>query len=474
MKLSRRHMLRGIGGAVLALPLLESFLPRRLARAQEQSSSFAVFFRQASGVACAARGEDWEEPERFWPTETGALTPESLQGRALEELEAHRSRLLVVGNVNEDWFDYGDGHANGALQGLTARGPVVPEAAGDSEADGESLDNLIGRTLNPAGRDSLFLYAGPGGGWLGGPCISYRASNQRRAAIRDPKTAYEVVAGTALTGGTAEEMAKAAVRQKSINDLVRGQMQELMQSPKLSGNDRRRLELHFNSIRELEQTLECRVTEDKVRAIETGTSFFESSNGEDRIATTKLHMDVAALAIACGYTRSVAIQFGDGNDSTTRFLDPESGNRLENYHYISHRRLSHGAEGDVIPNADQLHHLIDREFARMFKYLLDRLVEYQLPSGQTLLDAGIAVWYNDNGNGPGHGAQNVPFVIAGSAGGFFKQGEYVRVPGDDEPNHNRMLNTIGSAVGVRNADGEFLDDFGDPKFPKGVIAELMA
>jgi hypothetical protein len=283
------------------------------------------------------------------------------------------------------------------------------------------------------------------------------------------------VTGNAGIGLSPEQAALVARRQKSVNDLVRTQMQRLMSRPELSTADKKRLDLHFASVRELEVALSCRLEDEAAQLIETGSSVYQSANGEDRITTVKLHTDVAVLAIACGYTRSVAIQVGDGNDHATRFLDPESGERMENFHYISHRRLSHDNSGDVIAGSHLLHHKIDRHFAKMFKYLLDKLAAYELPSGKALLDSGVAVWYNDNGNGPAHSAKQVPFIIAGGANGFLKQGQYVRIPGDGEtPNHNRLLNTIGSAVGLRNAAGEYLDDFGDPSLAKGVVSELIA
>ena len=98
-----------------------------------------------------------------------------------------------------------------------------------------------------------------------------------------------------------------------------------------------------------------------------------------------------------------------------------------------------------------------------------------LPTGDRLIDCGVACWYNDNGNGPGHAANNVPWVLAGGAGGFLKQGQYIRVAnGDGSPNCSKMLNTIGSAAGLRNAEGGYLDDFGDPSLPGGVFDELLA
>lgn len=469
-RIPRRLVLRG-GGALLALPLLETLAPRS-AGAKTEEPPFAIFFRQACGVASEqTTSETGQEPERFWPRGVGKLSAQALAGRAVDELREHSGQLLIVKGVNMKEFEYGDGHARGALQGLTAQGPVVKDAGGNAEANGESIDHRIGRTLNPQGRDSLFLYAGPNGGWLGGACISYRGPGRRRAPIRHPRQAFQLV-----TGGSAElsdaEFRLASQRQKSVNDLVRDQMRALLGRTDLSQGDRERLDLHFSAVRDLERAM-CRLPQASERQLLTAARYVESSSGEDVMQLVRMHMDVAVLAVACGYTRSVAIQVGNGNDGTTCYRDPDTGKRMENYHYVSHRRRSHDGRGEIIAGADVLHHKVDRYFGQMFKYLLDKLAAYPTPGGSNLLDAGVAVWYNDHGDGPAHGVSNCPFILGGSAGGFFKQNECVRLRSAG-PNHNRMLNTIASAVGVTNARGEYLDDFGDPGLHKGVLDELRA
>jgi hypothetical protein len=473
MKMTRRIVLGGIGGALLGLPCLEGLRGRRVWAQSAAPAPFAIFFRQANGVAAAQdTSEIGQEPERFWPTATGPLSPETLADRALAELSAYSSRLLVVGNVNMANFNYGDGHARGALQLLTAQGPTQEGQGGNSEAAGESLDHRIGRELNPGGNDSLFLYAGQTGGWLGGPCISYRGPGNRRSALTDPFNAYQT-----LTGGAAASpdptSSRRALRQRSINDLVRAQLSDLLRRPELSSADRQRLDLHLSSVRDVEVSLACRLDAAAERAVTAGAGD-GLDDGDNVLATARLHMDVAALAVACGHTRSVAIQVGNGNDGSTRYRDPTTGELMENYHFISHRRQSDGADGNVIQGADVLHHRVDVQFAQTFKYLLDKLAAYQLPTG-SLLDAGMAIWINDLGNGPAHGARNCPVVIAGSAGGVFRQGEYVRIDdGSDDSNHARVLNTIGSAVGLRKPDGSFIDDFGSADQDRGVLNELLA
>jgi len=470
-KLGRRLVLRGAFGATLALPFLES-VGRPAARAEGEDASYAIFFRQANGVATARSSVLGDEPERFWPRSLGPLTLDSVRDRALDELSPHLSKLLVVGNVNTQAFDYGDGHARGALQCLTARGPVVAGAGGGSEAAGESIDHRIGRQLNPDGRDSWFMYAGRGSGWLGGPCISYRGPGDRRSPFHDPNEAYRnLVGGDA--GLSAEAQRQIAERGRSVNDLVRTQLSRLMSRPELSRADKDRVDLHQSAIRDLEVRLSCQLDDDRVRALEGLGAAHESTDGDEVLAAARLHMDVAALAVACGVTRSVAIQIGSGNDGSTRYRDA-SGGLMENFHFLSHRRLSHGSDGAVIADSDRLHHQVDRHFAATFRHLLDRLSEYAMPSGATLLDCGVSCWLNDLGSGPAHARSDIPWVLAGSAGGALRTGEHVELGGGNDVNHNRLLSTIASAVGCTKDGGEPLDDFGDPSLPRGLLGELLA
>jgi len=467
MKIQRRTILKGLGGFTLALPFLEGLRSSRSARAGEAVvDPYAIFLRQANGCACAQDTEVGAEDEKFWPTQQGELTAETMTGRALDELLDHRQHLLAVG-VNGEYFDFGDGHARGALQGLTSRGPVVTGAGGDSEAAGESLDHRIGRELNPDGRDSLFLYAGQNSGWLGGACISYRGPGNRRAPLHNPMTAYQTIMGV-----DGEELSELLVeRRRSVNDLVREQMSALMANPRLSSEDLQRLQLHRSAVRDLENTLACNFTAEQEAALEGQAAGYDSDDGDQVLAAVRAHMDIAVLAVACGYTRSVAIQVGNGNDASTRYRNLDTGQMMENFHFISHRRFSHDSSGDVIPGSDRLHHFVDRHFAQAFKYLLDRLAEYQLPTG-TLLDAGVSVWLNDQSNGPGHSSTNLPYILAGSANGYFRQGVYVKT--EEDGTHCRLLNMIGTAVGLRNGSGGDLDDFGDESLPKHPIAELRA
>ena len=475
-RLGRRHVLRGMGGVMLGLPFLEGLAPRTAHAQDTGEPPYAFFLRQANGVAREQEGADGsQEPERFWPRNLGALNAANVDGRALDELGDYLDKLLVVGNVNMGNYDYADGHARGALQCLTARRPFISGMGGDSEANGESVDHRIGRQLNPAGEDSLFMYAGSPGGWLGGPCISYRGANDRRSALHNPYNAYEsLIGGTAGLDETAARML--AERNVSVNDLVRDQLRSLLSDPRLSKNDTDRLELHLASIRDTELGLQCQMTESEAMALADLEEIYESSEGDHVLAVARAHIDIAVLAIACGKTRSVALQIGSGNDGSTTYRDPDTGQYMENFHYISHRRFSHGNDGGLIANADQLHHKVDRHFGQLYKYLLDKLSAYDLGGGLSLLDQGVSVWLNDLGSGPGHSARNCPFILAGGANGYFKQGQYVELDdGDwDTLNHARVLNTIASAVGCTSDGKDYCDDIGESDADRTPHPELQA
>lgn len=474
--MDRRTVLRGFGGVAMALPFLEGLAPRKASAQDSGVLPYAIFFRQGNGVATEQESDFGSEPERFWPHDLGACTADNLTGRALDELTDFADRMLVVGNVNMRNFDYGDGHARGALQLLTARDPVVPEVGGDSEASGESVDHRIGRQMNAEGRDSLFLYAGSPGGWLGGPCISYRGDNNRRTALHNPWNAYETLFGDGdLSDAAAQQL---LTRNRSVNDLVRGQLQGLLNGPQLSQRDRERLELHLDSVRDTELSLQCMLTTSEQMTLQGLDAIYESNDGNDIWQVVRAHMNIAALAVACGYTRSVAIQVGNGNDGSSQYRDPDTGEIMENFHYISHRRFSHDNSGGIIANSDLLHHKVDRQFAQAFRYLLERLDSYDY-GGTTLLDLGVSAWMNDLGNGPGHSPINCPVILAGSAGGFFKQGEHINIDPDDTgwegaQNHARVLNTIATAVGCTSEGKDFCDDIGEDDSDRSPHPDLMA
>jgi hypothetical protein len=461
--ISRRRFLQGIGGAMLSLPILKSVRFDGAAMAAGSPHTvYSVFVRQGNGVQqlLASRGE----PERFWPSRLGQLTTESLTSdadRAVSELAAYADKLLMVRGTRFAFPGVGCGHASGINQCLTAAGVVGWGT--DSLASGESIDWRIAQELNPPGVEPLTLMSGPQQAYIAAG-LSYSGPAELRGAHNDPFAVYQDLVG--LGGADAELLDQIATRRKSVNDLVREEMQDLMSKAQLSAGDRKLLQDHFDAIRDMEINMTCQLGDGEVRAMETIAA--AAADNDNRLEVARMMMDLIAFTFACDRNRAATLQIGTGNDVTRYYVNGELQNT---FHRISHRIDSDGLQGPPIPDADIKHHEIDRIFAQTFKHLLDRLSMYPGPSGGALLDDCVALWTNDLADGPPHSYHNIPQIIAGSAGGFLRTGYYIDA---GDVTHNKFLNTLLSAVGLRNASGEYYDSFGDASLDRGIIPEMIA
>lgn len=458
--MNRRHFLRGLFGVSMALPFLESLSPRKAEAGPGDIPPFAIFMRQANGVV--QKTDD--EPEMFWPSNVGAITTDSLNAepdRTVADLSAYASRMILLKGINFGFPGNGCGHSGGGNQCLTAAQVSVTPSGNESLSMGESIDNRIVRELNAPGIEPLTLYAGKKSGYIN-EVLSYRGEKDIRSAEHNPITAYNKLFG--LSDLDPEVLKKLAAERKSVNDLVRSQMQTLLSRSDLGSNDKKRLDMHFQAIRDLEISLTCKLAPEEVAAMEMMSPDAQLNDNIETVA--RMQMDIIALAMACGTTRAATLQIGDGNDSTEYTID---GVKQKSYHRISHRIDSDGDMGAPIVGAVDLHHKIDRIHAQLFKYLCDKLAAYDLGSG-SLLDFGVAVWLNDLAN-KYHSYQDVPYVLIGSAGGYLKTGQYLDVGG---VNNNKLLSTIGAACGCKNGAGGPLDDFGDPMLEKGQLLEIVA
>jgi hypothetical protein len=76
------------------------------------------------------------------------------------------------------------------------------------------------------------------------------------------------------------------------------------------------------------------------------------------------------------------------------------------------------------------------------------------------------MWTSHVAVGPSHSFSNLPIIIAGSAGGYLKQGQYVNA-GSNVTN-NKLHNTLATAMGLPTSD------FGGSGLSGGTIAAMIA
>ncbi|XYH99891.1 DUF1552 domain-containing protein [Sorangium sp. So ce1128] len=482
---NRRMVLKGAGGLMLGLPLLEGFMPRTAAAQTPTRSPFVIIMVAGNGVVqTGVTLGGGGEPEMFWPTTTGTLTKENMladkRTRATGELSDYADRLLVVRGVNLPFNSSGCSHSAADAQILT--GAKFSGSGTTVSSSGSSVDTAIAKAKNPPGRDPLVLHAGmysPGGTGFDIPgYVSYVAPNQARVYIDSPYKAYQRiigVVGDGMASSAAETEAQMlrAARSKSINDVLRAQIQALLARPELSKSDHDRLDQHLTAIRDIEVRMSSTpltVSDADVASMrELDSKPYDQASHETLI---KLHMDLMAFSAAADYSRAAVLKIGDREDDHNYTINGQTFK----FHDASHRNVRNGLE---------LCHAVDRLMMNRYKYLLDLLASYSTPTGP-LLDQGVAVYTNQIATGA-HSFSNVPWILAGTANGFFKKGLQVVVgsgkqpdggqdgkAGDASTGVNKMLNTLLTAAGVTKDGGAPTDDFGDSSLPKGIFTELVA
>jgi Protein of unknown function (DUF1552) len=429
----RRRFLVGAGGVTLGLPILDAFLPRKVDAA---TPPFLGVICSANGVVQAKAGE----AEAWWPTTTGALTQAGMLAdkptRATGELSDYADRLLLIRGVGHPQSQTGCSHASACAQILTGTA-MIKGTGSQAVSSSVSVDTVIAQAINPPGVDPLFLHAGmysAGGSGFNIPSyISYIGGGQQRPAIDSPLKAYQRMTGTLGTTGPAAD--PVALRHKSVNDLLRAEITALRARPELTADDQQRLDQHFATIRDMEVKITNVVlSADKIAQMTMVDPKPYSSDYHELIQT--LHMDLMVFALSSGYTRVAVLQVGDREDDHVYTIN---GGTVQ-FHTASHRTL---------PNSYSLCQSIDRIQINHFKYFLDQLSAIQTPTGP-LLDQGVAVNTNQLATGPDHGFRPLPFLMAGTASGFLKKGQYFdagNVP------TSAMLNTLAKAVGVTTSMG---------------------
>ena len=460
--LNRRAFLRA-GAIAVGLPFLEG-LPERSAWAADAAPVFSLFIVAACGVVGS----------RFFPDETGPLSVDSLAGltdKATSVLAPHADRLLFVKNINFPMPGPTNcGHSQGLCQALTA----APAGGGGGTAysNGMSADMVIAQAVNDAGTDPLTLYAGNRRNGYIAERISFKGAGagQVRSADDNPYTLYSRLIGlTSKDGTTTPDATDAAAAllssRKSVNDLVRGELKQMLSLSALSAADKQRLEQHFDSIRDAEikmnnMSLAC--TQDglavsQLEAYKTGFAFRMDGMIED---VAKLHLELVALAFACNFNRVATLQHGDGTDAT-KYAVPSNAGLNWPFHHISHRVQSDSAIGSN-QTAEDAHAEIDVVRMQTLLHGLDQFKE------RGLLDKSMIMWTNHIADGPTHSFKNVPTIIAGNAGGYLKQGAYVDA---GNVTNNRLFNTLITAA-VRDKT-DWSTNFGDGS-GSGGLDELLA
>jgi hypothetical protein len=450
-QMSRRTVLRGAGGIAVALPFLDAMRPRTTMAQSETvvPTRFGVFFSP-----CGAIMNNWKP--------TGGETDFQLSP-ALQPLADHRDDLIVLSGINNEtsYMQVGNDHdlamahmltavrmrinqlgrANHVING-TVGGPSIDQAIAAAIGGGTKLRSLeLGVECTTTGLEPMVVR------------MSYGGPDDPRTPLDDPQQAFTRLFGD--TDAAQVELEAIARRRASVLDAVLGEFNAV--DAKLGYDDRQRLARHAQAIRDLEGQLDIvsptrTACQSPVRPTVTAelvdclTNPLEPVQIEAKCLVSyaevgKAQMDLMVLAFACDLSRVVSFQWSTAESTT---LHSDLGANGE------HHQMSHdlGTFNDDLKG-------VDTWYNQQFAYLLSEMKKIDEGEG-TLLDNSLIFYPNELSQAQIHDRRDLPYLIAGKAGGKLTTGRYLNFNGAP---HNQLYTSFLNLFGVE-AEG-----FGEPDFP---------
>jgi hypothetical protein len=393
--------------------------------------------------------------DAFWPTNVRDETHFDL-GEILAPLAAHADKLLILKGLTLSVADGdvgpGGPHQRGVGALFTGRELLegqFRDGCGSLAgwANGISIDQEIAKKLGAdTALPSLELGVRAAKNDVQSR-ISYAGPNQPLPPMNSPRDVYFRLLSGLDTGGP--ELTALRDSRRSVLDTVQEQFQSL--ESRVTSEDRQKLAQHQVLVRDLERRLDLVSTNAACVAVQEPPELaFDNETTMEQIAA--LQIDLLAMAFRCDLVRVASLQFSDGLN-TIRF--PWLGSMMEGH------SLSHSGDSDL----DARGQLIGRHrwYVQQVGRLLDALAAIPEGSG-TALDNTLIVWGNEVGAGNTHSHQNVPFLLAGSAGGAFRTGRFLDFGGRSH---------IDLLVSVLNAFGVDVNTFGHPDFVSGALPGLV-
>jgi hypothetical protein len=378
----------------------------------------------------------------FFPAGSGSGVPLEL-GRILAPLADHVSQLLVLKGVHMHSTvqnELGkDAKASEKPGGPHMKGPGAMFTGGSLQAgsftgsggpagyaDRISVDQYIAGRIGTKTKFPSLEFGARIEGQEPLRVISYRGANQPNIAVDDPWQMYTRIFANADLSAT--QLAQLLSERKSVLDFLSADIGAL--KTRVASEDKARLEAHLSSIRSLEQELTNTPVSCKAPVMPAKVDVRAMENFP---TVGKLQMDLLLLAHICGLT----------NVSTLMFANADS---WQYYPWIGvneeHHELSHAGDSDDVANEKLVK--INRWHAEQFAYMMDKLKATQEADGSSMLDNTLLLWGNELGAGNSHTYKDIPWVLAGGAGGALQMGRYLQYP--DQP-HNNLLVSVCNAMG---------------------------
>jgi len=444
---NRRNFLRGISGAFLSLPWLESLA---VAQTAGPSSPFRMaHFYVPIGVV--RRG--------FFPGEAGHVIPKGNLGNVMKSLgnqnpdlsvsqldqltptmqplNGIKGKLNLITGMDRTFQQGTDVHAQCASCYLSSARPYTIQ--GTAWPLDRTLDHLVADHIGTKTPFSTLEFS----------CNSHRDNKESiyfdniswygtghlAPSIRDPRKMYKRLFST-------QEIA----RYRDITNLVLEDANSMKRE--LGYHDRQKFAEYFDSIRSIERQMNrleaMKIELAKVKFEEPSEAYLPRGD------YIRLMGDLMVVALQSGLTNVATFMVGPERWDTPYQFDGLF-DRPRSHHQMSHNQTK------MIDDLLKVDHFHMEQYA----YLLNKMDQIKEANGTTLLDNTIFTYGSGLGDGSTHQYNDLPIIMAGG-GSHIKTGQHINMP-EGTPLANLWL-TQANLLGVG------LESFADSR---GTISQLM-
>jgi len=408
----RRSFLRGLGGAALALPWLESV---GLAAASENVPVRMAHFYVPIGVV--RRG--------FFPGEANDVIPKGNLGnvmrslgkqdpkffaRPLEELtptmqplEKFKDKITLVTGMDRTFQQGTDVHAQCASCYLSSAKPYTID--GTAWPLDRTLDHIASDSIGTStpfktlefscnshrdNKESIYF-----------DNISWYGTGHLAPSIRDPRKMYRRLFST-------DEVD----RYRDVTDLVLEDAKSL--SKELGYQDRQKFDEYFESIRAIEKQM------DRLEAMKNELALVDFELPPEaylpRGEYIRLMGDLMVAALQSGLTNVATFMVGPERWDTP-FLFESLFDKPRSHHQMSHNQTK------MIEDLLR----VDLFHMQQFAYLVEKMDSIEQADGTSLLDNTLFTYGSGLGDGSTHQYNDLPIIVAGG-GRMVQGGQHINMP----------------------------------------------
>ena len=467
-RISRRTLLKGLGGVTIGLPLLEEMLTSPAfgaGKAEIPVRAFNVFF----GLGIPA-----------------PLQTEGFKG-VLEPLEPLSKKLLIMRNVDQVRCDRKgiNAHFDGASGAFTAEPPN-----GEAKAGGPSIDQVIRKAHYPQGLPAGMVPTLVGGTFFRRSRVSryvhsYKEDGSVAAAMQEkPRDLFERVFGTIDLAEGGQDARRRRLKRSVLDTVVDQYKFYTGKTSPLGAASRARVADHLDRIREYEQRAYAMKT--KIASAPDLPARSKLLHGgkadpggqgiditlDELVSEWRLMADLYALAIQMDRVRFGAITFlaagerirvtGDYtyngrkiwtfDDSRQLKASGEKGCSHEWWHQFQEKKKNEQLRAHA--------HLKMREVAYFLSHL--DTDESKEANGKTILENSLFTVSTESGDGR---HANVKRELSGvfhavtGANGRFKTGKILDIGAEGLDVYNTLLAGMGvpNRLGPKRRDGKTID-----------------